>query len=408
MSRLLEALADKRAVVILDNCEHLIDASGRARRSAARRLPASCASSRPAASRWASSARSLLVVPPLGQPAPGQPARLERAGVPGRAAVRRPGRRGPPGLSRRRRERRHAWSRSCAASTACRWRSSSPPPGCAPCRSAEIAARLVDRFRLLTGGSRTALPRHRTLRAVVEWSWDLLTRRTPARRAASPCSRPARLPQSAEPRSCADADRRRSRARRRARPARLARRQVAAAAESATGTRAYADARDDPRVRPRAAGRTRRAGPDPATRTPDYFADLVREADPHLRRPEQLPWIAAPGRRAGEHAGRAAVPAANAGDAQAALEMAVSMGWYWTLLGSHAEALTWITVRPGRARRGRSADPPARRGNPDHEQRMPRPASSRWRTSRTGHAAPARPERAARPDRHRPSNRCSP
>jgi predicted ATPase len=37
----------------------------------------------------------------------------------------------------------------------------------------EVADRLGDRFRLLTGGSRT-LPRHRTLRAVVEWSWDLL------------------------------------------------------------------------------------------------------------------------------------------------------------------------------------------------------------------------------------------
>ncbi|MDQ2836811.1 MAG: winged helix-turn-helix domain-containing protein [Actinomycetota bacterium] len=39
----------------------------------------------------------------------------------------------------------------------------------------EIALRLSDRFRLLTGGSRVAMPRHRTLRAVVEWSWDLLT-----------------------------------------------------------------------------------------------------------------------------------------------------------------------------------------------------------------------------------------
>ncbi len=39
---------------------------------------------------------------------------------------------------------------------------------------ATIAARIDDRFRLLTGGSRTAMPRHRTLRAVVEWSWDLL------------------------------------------------------------------------------------------------------------------------------------------------------------------------------------------------------------------------------------------
>jgi len=38
----------------------------------------------------------------------------------------------------------------------------------------EIAARLGARFRLLTGGDRAALPRHRTLRAVVDWSWDLL------------------------------------------------------------------------------------------------------------------------------------------------------------------------------------------------------------------------------------------
>ncbi|WP_435154520.1 BTAD domain-containing putative transcriptional regulator [Amycolatopsis sacchari] len=38
----------------------------------------------------------------------------------------------------------------------------------------QIARRLDDRFRLLTSGSRVALPRQRTLRAVVEWSWDLL------------------------------------------------------------------------------------------------------------------------------------------------------------------------------------------------------------------------------------------
>ena len=38
----------------------------------------------------------------------------------------------------------------------------------------QLAERLDDRFALLTGGSRTALPRHRTLRAVVDWSWDLL------------------------------------------------------------------------------------------------------------------------------------------------------------------------------------------------------------------------------------------
>ncbi|WP_371615616.1 BTAD domain-containing putative transcriptional regulator [Streptomyces sp. NBC_00454] len=38
----------------------------------------------------------------------------------------------------------------------------------------QIADRLDDRFRLLTSGSRTLLPRQQTLRAVVDWSWDLL------------------------------------------------------------------------------------------------------------------------------------------------------------------------------------------------------------------------------------------
>jgi predicted ATPase/class 3 adenylate cyclase len=39
----------------------------------------------------------------------------------------------------------------------------------------QIADRLDDRFRLLTGGSRTALPRQRTLEAAVDWSYDLLS-----------------------------------------------------------------------------------------------------------------------------------------------------------------------------------------------------------------------------------------
>ncbi len=38
----------------------------------------------------------------------------------------------------------------------------------------QIADRLDDRFRLLTNGSRTLLPRQQTLRAVVDWSWELL------------------------------------------------------------------------------------------------------------------------------------------------------------------------------------------------------------------------------------------
>jgi non-specific serine/threonine protein kinase len=39
----------------------------------------------------------------------------------------------------------------------------------------ELEARLGDRFMLLTGGSRTGLPRQQTLRAMVDWSWELLT-----------------------------------------------------------------------------------------------------------------------------------------------------------------------------------------------------------------------------------------
>ncbi|HEU0297117.1 MAG TPA: adenylate/guanylate cyclase domain-containing protein [Anaerolineales bacterium] len=40
---------------------------------------------------------------------------------------------------------------------------------------AETSRRLDDRFRLLTGGARTALPRQQTLRALIDWSYDLLS-----------------------------------------------------------------------------------------------------------------------------------------------------------------------------------------------------------------------------------------
>ena len=39
----------------------------------------------------------------------------------------------------------------------------------------QIATRLDDRFRLLTGGSRTVLPRHQTLRGAIDWSYHLLS-----------------------------------------------------------------------------------------------------------------------------------------------------------------------------------------------------------------------------------------
>ena len=39
----------------------------------------------------------------------------------------------------------------------------------------QVAERLDDRFNLLTGGSHTALPRHKTLRAAMDWSYNLLS-----------------------------------------------------------------------------------------------------------------------------------------------------------------------------------------------------------------------------------------
>ena len=44
----------------------------------------------------------------------------------------------------------------------------------------ELSERLDQRFALLTDGSRTALPRHRTLRSMLDWSYDLLTEREQA------------------------------------------------------------------------------------------------------------------------------------------------------------------------------------------------------------------------------------
>ena len=41
--------------------------------------------------------------------------------------------------------------------------------------TAQIAARLVDCFDLLTGGARTALPHHQTIRASIDWSWNLIS-----------------------------------------------------------------------------------------------------------------------------------------------------------------------------------------------------------------------------------------
>jgi len=52
----------------------------------------------------------------------------------------------------------------------------------------EINVRLKDRFKLLTGGSRSALPRQQTLRATLDWSYECSMRRSERCSIASACS----------------------------------------------------------------------------------------------------------------------------------------------------------------------------------------------------------------------------
>ena len=153
-------IGDREMVIVLDNCEHVIDAAA----AAAEGLLRHCSGVRlVATSREALRVpgETVWAVPPLAARRRGRAVRRARAGC----------RRAAGAVGRR------ACSRSptsAPGSTACRWPSSWPQLAPARCRSTQISSRLNDRFRLLTGGSRTALPRQQTLAAVVDWSYDLL------------------------------------------------------------------------------------------------------------------------------------------------------------------------------------------------------------------------------------------
>ncbi|HMH38110.1 MAG TPA: BTAD domain-containing putative transcriptional regulator, partial [Streptosporangiaceae bacterium] len=206
----------------------------------------------------------------------------------------------------------------------------------------QLANRLDDRFRLLTSGSRTALPRHKTLRAVVDWSWDLLTdaERMVLRRL-SVFSGGASL--EAAERVCA----------------------TAAVEQSAVEQDEVLDlltslaeksllvTEGDGGLRYRMLGTIKEYAADRLTEAGEsdlarqahlgYFTELTESADPHLRRAEQLAWLA---RLEADHdnisaAMRAAIAA---GQAQAAMRLAAAAGWYWWLGGRRSEGFELIVA----------------------------------------------------------------
>ncbi len=172
LGRLVAALSGKRVLLVLDNCEHLVEAAA----AVADRILRACPTVRIVATSrepLGITGERLWPVEPLALPPDGADAAtaVRYAAVrllADRAVAVRPG----FAVSE---ANLAAVVRICRALdgmplaielAAARLRAMAPD---------EVAARLDDRFRLLTGGSRTALPRHQTLRAVVDWSWELMS-----------------------------------------------------------------------------------------------------------------------------------------------------------------------------------------------------------------------------------------
>ena len=174
LATLADALRPRRTLLLLDNCEHLLDACARLVDPLLRACPhlTVLATSREA---LGVAGEGPYRVPSLGLPDPGRVppaaalARYEAVRLfAERAAVARPGfavtdRNAP------------AVAQVCArldgiplALELAAARMRVLPVG-------DLLDLLEDRFRLLTGGSRTALPRQQTLAATVDWSYALLT-----------------------------------------------------------------------------------------------------------------------------------------------------------------------------------------------------------------------------------------
>ena len=340
MDRLIAAIREREALLILDNCEHVIESAA----AFAHRVLGECQRLRILATSrepLGITGEALWLVEPLALPegdaSPGEiessPAvqlLRDRAG-----AVRRDLATDAHSLSTMVRVCRALDGMPLAIElAAARLRTMSLD---------QLAHRLDDRFRLLTSGSRTALPRHKTLRAVVDWSWELLTdaERMVLRRLAV-FSGGASL-ESAE-RVCAGDGVEQEQA---------LELLIALAEKSLLLT----EGDSAPRyrmlgtIKEYAGHRLAEAGESDLVRHAHlaYFTELTETAEPHLRRAEQLEWLAT---LEAEHdnIGSAMRGALAAGEAHAAMRLAAGAGWYWWLSGHKAEGIELIiaaTKTPG-------------------------------------------------------------
>ncbi len=331
LSRLREGLTDRRAVLIIDNCEHVIEASA----GLAEQLLGECPDLRVLATSrepLGIFGEALLAVPALGQPAAtaGPAEAFEYAAVrlfADRAAAVQPA---------------FAVDDTTVAAVIEVVRRLDGLPLAIELAAArlrtvpidEIARRLSDRFRLLTGGSRTALPRHRTLRAVVEWSWDLLgpTERQMVEQLAV---FPAGITVAA-----ASA----------VRPDGVASEEVADLIASLVDKSLLQPVDDGRRtrmletIREYGLDRLAERGELPAARKThaEYFAALLDEASSYLRTADQLPWFGVLGAER-ENIVAALRLRCDLGDADGACVMAVHLSWYAMMLGDHGDIPTLLT-----------------------------------------------------------------
>lgn len=170
--RIAKALGHKKLMLVLDNCEHLVDASTRLVEALLRLCPSVnllVTSREP----LRAEGECTYQVPPLGVPSEGtlDVEELLQAG-----AVKLFLERARSAIQHFSPDRRVIKS----IVSICRRLDGIPlsielaAAGVATLGIEEVASRLHDRFALLTGGRRTALPRHQTLRATLDWSYDLL------------------------------------------------------------------------------------------------------------------------------------------------------------------------------------------------------------------------------------------